>query len=209
MQSRVQHPLETRFHGQPVGPGLGIGPVYEATEPELAVTHRRIAVADVPAETARLEEALTRSRHQLGKLKARPSGLPEHSQAELEPLIDAYLHMLGPSRLISGIKRRIKEGLANAEAAVSDETDAQAGAILALTGSDHAGRQRRAEEVREISRRIRAQPRAPALPQFPRSRPRQHPGRARAAPLRRRADPHPARSPASSPPRAARTAIPP
>lgn len=154
MQSRVQPPLETRFHGQPVGPGMGIGPVYEATEPELAVTHKHIAVADVPAETARLDEALTRSRHQLGKLKARLSGLPEHSQAELEPLIDAYLHMLGPSRLISGIKRRIKDGLANAEAAVSDETDAQAGAILALTGSDHAGRQRRAEEVREIARRI-------------------------------------------------------
>jgi phosphotransferase system enzyme I (PtsI) len=153
MQSRVQN-LEQRFHGQPVGPGIGIGPVHEVVEPELVIMHKRIAAAEVPAETERLDEAVSRSRHQLGKLKARLTGLPEHSQAELEPLIDAYLHMLGPSRLMNGIKRRIKDGLANAEAAVSDEAEAQAGAILALTGSDHAGRQRRADEVREIARRI-------------------------------------------------------
>jgi len=153
MQSRVQ-PLEQRFHGQAVGPGVGIGPVHEAVEPELVVTHKRIAAAEVPAEIKRLDEAVSRSRHQLGKLKARLTGLPEHSQTELEPLIDAYLHMLGPSRLMSGIKRRIKDGLGNAEAAVSDEAEAQAGAILGLTGSDHAGRQRRADEVREIARRL-------------------------------------------------------
>jgi phosphoenolpyruvate-protein phosphotransferase len=154
MQSRVQKHLEARFHGQAVAPGIGIGPVHEATEPKLVVTHKHIAAAGVPAETARLEEAVSRSRHQLGKLKARLTSLPEHSQAELEPLIDAYLHMLGHSRLISGIKRRIKDGLANAEAAVFDEAEAQAEAILALTGSDHTGRQRRADEVREITRRI-------------------------------------------------------
>ena len=37
---------------------------------------------------------------------------------------------------------------------MSDEAEAQAGVILALTGSDHAGRQRRADEVREVARRI-------------------------------------------------------
>ncbi len=154
MQSRLQKTLEQRFHGQAVAPGIGIGPVHEATEPALVVTHQRIAAADMPAETARLEEAVARSRHQLGKLKARLTSLPEHSQTELEPLFDAYLHMLGRSRLIIGIKTRIAEGLANAEAAVADEAEAQAGAILALTGSDRAGRQRRADEVREIARRI-------------------------------------------------------
>jgi phosphoenolpyruvate-protein phosphotransferase len=154
MQSRVPNHLEERFRGQAVAPGIGIGPVHEATEPKLIVTHQRIAPADVPAETTRLDEAVSRSRHQLRKLKARLTSLPEHSQTELEPLIDAYLHMLGPSRLISGIKKRIKDGLANTEAAVSDEADAQANAILALTGSDHAGRQRRADEVHEIARRI-------------------------------------------------------
>ena len=154
MTSFVHQRLEQRFYGHAVAPGIGIGPVHEATEPELVITHSTIAAAAMPAEIARLEEALSRSRHQLGKLKARLTGLSEHSQAELEPLIDAYLHMLRPSRLIGGIKTRIETGLANAEAAVFDEAEAQAGAILALTGSDRAGRQRRADEVREIARRI-------------------------------------------------------
>ncbi len=103
---------------------------------------------------ARLEEALARSRHQLGKLKARLAGLPEQSQSEIAPLIDAYLHMLGPSRLMRGIKARVHDGLITAEAAVHAEAEAQAEAILALTGSDRQGRARRAEEVREIGRRI-------------------------------------------------------
>ena len=32
------------------------------------------------------------------------SSLPEQSQTEISPLIDAYLHMLGPSRLIRGAR---------------------------------------------------------------------------------------------------------
>ncbi len=97
---------------------------------------------------------MSRSRHQLVKLKTRLAGLPEHSQVEIAPLIDAYLHMLGPSRLIRGVKARVQDGLMGAEAAVQNEAEAQAEAILALTGSDRAGRHRRAEEVREIGRRI-------------------------------------------------------
>jgi phosphotransferase system enzyme I (PtsI) len=145
---------EQRFTGHPVSPGIGIGPVHETAEPALAIAHKKIAAVDVAAEMSRLEEALARSRHQLGKLKARLAGLPEHSQSEIAPLIDAYLHMLGPSRLMRGIKARVEDGLTAAEAAVHAESEAQAEAILALTGSDRQGRARRAEEVREIGRRI-------------------------------------------------------
>jgi phosphotransferase system enzyme I (PtsI) len=145
---------EQKFFGHPVSPGIGIGPVYEAAEPALVISHRKILAADAAAETARLEEALSRSRHQLAKLKARLAALPEHSQAEIAPLIDAYLHMLGASRLMRGIRSRVQDGLLGAEAAVHEEAEAQAEAILALTGSDRAGRLRRAEEVREIGRRI-------------------------------------------------------
>ncbi|MDE8344976.1 MAG: phosphoenolpyruvate--protein phosphotransferase [Acidocella sp.] len=147
-------PSEQIFFGHPVSPGIGIGPIDEAAEPELVISHKKIAAADAPAERARLEEALIRSRHQLAKLKARLAGLPEQSQAEIAPLIDAYLHMLGTSRLMRGIRARIGDNLISAESAVQDEAEAQANAILALTGSDRAGRLRRAEEVREISRRI-------------------------------------------------------
>jgi phosphoenolpyruvate-protein phosphotransferase len=145
---------ERKFYGHPISPGIGIGPLHEATEPALVVSHKKIAAADVAAEMARLEEALGRSRRQLGKLKNRLAGLPEDSQAEIAPLMDAYLHMLGPSRLMRGIRARVQDGLIGAEAAVQSEAQAQAEAILALTGPDRSGRLRRAEEVREIGRRI-------------------------------------------------------
>jgi phosphotransferase system enzyme I (PtsI) len=145
---------ELRFSGHPISPGIGIGPVYEATEPALQFSHRKIAAADSAAELARLEEAVATSRRQLQKLKAKLASLPEQSQTEISPLIDAYLHMLGNSRLLRGARARISDALKSPESAVMEEADAQAEAILALTGSDHEGRARRAEEVREIARRV-------------------------------------------------------
>src|SRR5271168_4678371 len=145
---------EQIFYGHPVSPGIGIGPVHEAAEPALVVSHKKISASDVANENSRLEEALARSRNQLAKLKARLGGLPEHSQTEIAPLIDAYLHMLGPSRLMRGIRLRVQDGLMAAEAAVHAEAEAHAAAILELADADRAGRQRRAEEVREIARRL-------------------------------------------------------
>ncbi len=145
---------ESRFTGHPIAPGIGIGPIYEAVEPALSVQHKRISASDIAAENARLEDAVALSRKQLTKLKTRLANLPEQSQTEISPLIDAYLHMLGQSRLMRGVRSRISDGLVAAETAVMEEAEVQAEAILALTGSDHAGRVRRADEVREISRRV-------------------------------------------------------
>ncbi len=145
---------EMRFSGHPISPGIGIGPVHEATEPVLNFQHKKIAAADIAAETARFEDAIAISRKQLIKLKSKLAALPEQSQTEIDPLIDAYLHMLGNSRLVRGARLRISDLLLGPEAAVMEEAEAQAEAILALTGSDKAGRARRAEEVREIARRV-------------------------------------------------------
>lgn len=147
-------PAETRFRGYPVAPGIGIGPVREAVEPELTFSRRQIAAADVDRELERLDEAVAASRKQLAQLKARLANMPEQSQSELSPLIDAYAQMLGGSRLMRGIRARIAEQLSCPESAVVEEAEAQASAILALTGSDRQGRLRRAEEVREIGRRL-------------------------------------------------------
>ena len=57
--------------------------------------------------------------------------LPEESQEEIAPLIDAYIRMLGPSRLLRGVKQRIEETLVSAETAVVEETEAIAAAIMA------------------------------------------------------------------------------
>jgi phosphoenolpyruvate-protein phosphotransferase len=150
---------ERVFPGIAVSPGVAIGPVFGASEPVPQITHHKIQAADIAGEGARLEAAIAQSRKQLGKLRARLAILPEESQAEIAPLIDAYIRMLGPSRLIRGVRRRIEETLLSAESAVVEEADAIARAIVAqakpgISGEDRAGLERRAEEIREIARRL-------------------------------------------------------
>ena len=146
---------ERRLHGIAVSPGVAIGPVFGAHETPTEVVRRAIAEAEVAEQTSRLDAAIAQSRKQLTKLRARLGVLPEDSQAEIAPLIDAYLQMIGPSRLVRGTRRRIADALVSAETAVADETEVIAAAILAMpAGDDPAGRRRRADEVREIGRRL-------------------------------------------------------
>ena len=133
--------------------------MFRASEPTPEITRHKIQAADCAAEGARLDAAIAQSRKQLTKLRDRLAVLPEESQAELAPLIDAYIRMLGPSRLIRGVRRRIEERLLSAESAVVDEAEAIAAAILAqaepgMPADDRASLRRRAEEVREIGRRL-------------------------------------------------------
>ena len=150
---------ERNFPGIAVSPGVAIGPVFGASEPVPEITRHKTQAADIAGEGARLEAAIAQSRKQLAKLRARLAILPEESQAEIAPLIDAYIRMLGPSRLIRGVRRRIEETLLSAESAVVVESDAIAEAIMAqaepgMAAEDRAGLQRRAEEIREIARRL-------------------------------------------------------
>ena len=150
---------ETRFSGIPVSAGVAIGPVFRASEPAPKITRHKIQAADSAAEGARLDAAVAQSRKQLTKLRNRLAVLPEESQAEIAPLIDAYIRMLGSSRLIRAVRRRIEETLLSAESAVVAEAEAIAAAILAqaepgMPADDRAGLMRRAEEVREIGRRL-------------------------------------------------------
>jgi phosphoenolpyruvate-protein phosphotransferase len=151
--------VERRFHGIPVSAGIAIGPVFGTTEPEAVITRQKIQASDIGAESARLEAAIVQSRKQLAKLRARLAVLPEESQSEIAPLIDAYIRMLGPSRLVRGVRARIEETLLSAEAAVMTESRAIADAIMAqaepdVSGEDLAGLRRRADEIGEIARRL-------------------------------------------------------
>lgn len=150
---------ERRLIGLPACVGVAIGPVFRTVEPPAKITRSKIHAADVPAETARFEAAILQSRRQLLKLRSRLSVLPEESQGEIAPLLDAYLQMLGSSRLVRGARQRIQERLVSAETAVMEEANAVAAALLALSSErcpDPAGPdpQRQAGEVREIGRRL-------------------------------------------------------
>ncbi|HQT80034.1 MAG TPA: PEP-utilizing enzyme, partial [Rhodopila sp.] len=150
---------ERTFNGIPVSPGVGIGPVFGTSEPEAVIHHRIIDTAEIGPEGARLEAAIVQSRKQLLKLRSRLTMLPEDSQSEIAPMIDAYIRMIGPSRLIRGVRRRIEENLICAESAVTQEAEAIAAAIMSqaepgLSAEDKASLKRRADEVQEIARRL-------------------------------------------------------
>ncbi|MGH7040838.1 MAG: phosphoenolpyruvate--protein phosphotransferase [Acetobacteraceae bacterium] len=162
LPSRLAHSsdrAEATLHGIAVSPGVAIGAVFGTAEPTPEIGRQKILAADAPGEGARLDAAIAQSRKQLFKLKARLAVLPEDSQAEIAPLIEAYLRMLGPSRLIRGGRRRIAEGLLSAEAAVLREAEEIGAAIMAqaepgASAEDRAGLRRRADEVGEIARRL-------------------------------------------------------
>ncbi len=149
---------ERRLVGIPACAGVAIGPVFRTVEAPAVVTRHRIHASDIQAELARLESAIVQSRKQLLKLRARLAVLPEESQGEIAPLMDAYLQMLGPSRLVRGARSRIGDRLVSAETAVMEEANAVAAALAALgegeASPDGAGPRRQAEEVREIGRRL-------------------------------------------------------
>jgi phosphoenolpyruvate-protein phosphotransferase len=159
---------ERRLFGIPACAGVAIGPVFRTTEAPPQVTRHRIQAADAPAELARLEAAILQSRKQLLKLRGRLAVLPEEGQGEIAPLLDAYLQMLGPSRLVRGIRTRIGDRLVSAETAVMEEANAFANAFVGLAGgspdapggtassdaSDDGSARRKADEVREVGRRL-------------------------------------------------------
>ena len=164
---------ERRLVGIPACAGVAIGPVFRTTEAPAVVTRHRIHAEDTQAELARLEAAIGQSRKQLLKLRSRVAVLPEESQGEIAPLLDAYLQMLGPSRLVRGARARVADRLVSAETAVMEEANAIGAALLAVVASDPpalvasdppvdgagppvdgAGPQRQADEVREIGRRL-------------------------------------------------------
>jgi phosphoenolpyruvate-protein phosphotransferase len=150
---------EKRFVGMPISQGVAIGPVFGTSEAPAEIVKTKIQAADIAAEGARLDAAIAQSRRQLAKLRARLSVLPPESQEEIGPLIDAYIRMLGPSRLIRGARRRIAETLLSAESAVLAESDDIGATIMAqsdrgMAADDRAGLQRRADEVGEIARRL-------------------------------------------------------
>jgi phosphoenolpyruvate-protein phosphotransferase len=148
---------EQRFQGIPVSPGVAIGAVFSPAEPPARIARQRIQAADSGAETSRLDAAIAQSKKQLIKLRGRLAVLPEQSQTEIAPLMDAYISMLGPSRLIRGARRRVAQTLLSAESAVIAEAEEIASTMLApaaASGKDRVSQRRHAEEVREIARRL-------------------------------------------------------
>jgi phosphotransferase system enzyme I (PtsI) len=139
------------FEGLAVSPGVAIGSAHLRDSGEIRVLEYQVPVAKVTAEKARFEAAVERAKRQLGKLKGKAKVFHGAAAEELGFLLDAHLHMLGSSRLLSGVEQRIGEARQNAEAAVMAEIVDIAQTFEQM---DDAYLRARAEEVREVGMRI-------------------------------------------------------
>ena len=144
---------ERVFTGLPIVSGIAVGPAFLFEDQPPVLNALPIAEDAVDDELERFDGAVKKSRRQLTKLRGQLAMLPAEGAAELEPLLDAYMRMIGPSRLLRGVRKRI-ETLSAADTAVHDEVEELAAAILAMPDRDRAGLKRRAEEIREIGRRL-------------------------------------------------------
>ena len=142
------------MRGLPVSPGIAIGTVFDTSEPPTVAPRRSIAPEAVEEERARLAVAIAFSRKQISKIRTRITVLPEEAQEEIAPLLNAHLLMLGNSRLVRGIRKRIETDFVSADSAAQAEAEAIGAIIMAGGGDDRAGLQRRADEIREIARRL-------------------------------------------------------
>ncbi|WP_445680065.1 phosphoenolpyruvate--protein phosphotransferase [Radicibacter daui] len=142
---------EISLHGLGIAPGIAIGPAYLVKPGVESVPYYNLMPDAVADELARLEGAVAKSRKQIDRLREKSSALPQAAAEEIGFLLEAHASMLGGSRLMRGITRRISEERINAEAAVVAEIQVIADSFAGLEDSYIASR---AKDVREVGMRV-------------------------------------------------------
>jgi phosphotransferase system enzyme I (PtsI) len=137
--------------GLGVSPGIAIGPVH-VVEAGVVQAPEYVIVPDArDAEQARFRAAVAKAVKQLSKLKAKTASLPDAAAEEIAYLLDAHLSILSGSRLIRGVEARIRDELANAEAAVHAEMTGIAQQFEAMDDPYLASR---IQDIREVGNRL-------------------------------------------------------
>ena len=142
---------EQVFEGLAVSPGVAIGPAHMRESGDIQVPEYEIAQNQVEAEQKRFDAAVVKAVRQLTKLKAKASSLHGAAAEELGFLLDAHLQMVESSRLLNGVRRRIKKDLINAEAAVKAEIASIAAKFSAM---EDAHLRAQAQEIGDVGMRI-------------------------------------------------------
>jgi len=144
-------PAERELRGFSVSPGIAVGPCFVVETGRVPVPERPIAAEAVADERARFADAVAKARRQLRKLRGKAQQLPETAAEDVGVLLDAHLAMIGDSRLVRGVDRRIADARINAEAAVQAEIEEIARSFQAMGDPYLAAR---AADVREVGARL-------------------------------------------------------
>ena len=146
-----KEPHEQIFEGLGVSPGIGVGVAHVRESGAIHVPQYEIVTGKVEAERQRFDDAVQRSRRQVGRLRGKARTMSGAIGEELDYLLEAYQQMLKDSRLIRGVDRRIREDRINAEAAVRDEISDIAKTFAAMDDAYFAAR---LDDIREVAGRL-------------------------------------------------------
>lgn len=142
---------EIVLEGMGVSRGIAIGTVHRHDSDHVAVPEFCILPGQVEAEKARFSKAAQDAGQQVACLQEKARTLDGSAAEELGYLLDAYQQMLGGSRLIRGVHRRIETEKVNAEAAVQHEIEHIARGFEAMGDSYLAAR---VADIRDLGRRL-------------------------------------------------------
>ncbi|MFZ5800625.1 MAG: phosphoenolpyruvate--protein phosphotransferase [Candidatus Omnitrophota bacterium] len=97
---------EIILKGIPAAPGIAFGPAFMLGKEEIAIARRVITEAEIPAEIAKLEEALIQTRREIKELQNKISADMGTDHAEI---FDAHLLVLEDRMLIEEVITGIKK----------------------------------------------------------------------------------------------------
>ncbi|NDE91273.1 MAG: phosphoenolpyruvate--protein phosphotransferase [Alphaproteobacteria bacterium] len=142
---------ELILKGLAVSAGIAIGPVFILDSARLHVPEYTIKADAVADETARFNDAVTKSLRQIKRIKSKAETLPSDAAEEMNILLDAHIAMLSGSRLIRGVEKRIAADKINADAALQREIDHLAESFASM---DDAYLASRMKDIREVGQRL-------------------------------------------------------
>ncbi|MGE3474351.1 MAG: phosphoenolpyruvate--protein phosphotransferase [Rhodospirillaceae bacterium] len=151
-EASSSHRGERTFEGVAAGAGVALGVVHRHdSHAVVQVRERRIPAAKVRAEQHRVLEAAAEAASRIEALQSRAKRMAGAAGEEVGYLLEAYHQMLGGSRLLRGVQKRITTDRINAEAAVMKEIGLMAEAFAAMDDRYLAAR---IADIREVGRRL-------------------------------------------------------
>jgi phosphotransferase system enzyme I (PtsI) len=142
---------ERVFVGIGVSPGVAFGIAHPYDAGGGAVPEYKITKEKVEAERARFAEAVEYASRQIAKLQQKAQSLPGSIGEDAGYLLLAHQQMLGGSRLVRGVDKRIAEERINAEAAVKREVKQITQSFAAMEDAYLASR---IDDIRDVGHRL-------------------------------------------------------
>ena len=137
-----------RLVGTPLSPGIGAGRAYRIEQHAPDFHRLYLSPAEAPRELERLQEALTKSREQLVRIKKR---FEQQLGKEHSYIIDAHRLILEDQEFLDQIRSKIRDHLYGPERAVWEATEEWLAVYRTLTDPFFRDR---GSDLEEVARRI-------------------------------------------------------